>query len=569
MTAEPLTAELSSAVRNWIARDPDPATRAELGALVASAEAGDGAAVADLASRFSGPLMFGTAGLRAAVGAGESRMNRAVVIRATAGLAAFLTERVGERPVVVVGCDARHGSADFAADAAAVLAAAGCRAIRLPAQLPTPVVAYAVRELGADAGVMVTASHNPPADNGYKVYLGARAVDSDDERGVQIVPPDDAHIAERIAAAPPANEVPRADADVEWAGDSLLHGYISRAAALRGTDEPSDVRIVLTPMHGVGGETAVRVLEHAGFPNVTVVPEQARPDPEFPTVVFPNPEEPGAMDLALALGSEDNADVVIALDPDADRCAIAIPGVSDTGNTTWRRLTGDELGALLGEHAASDPDRSGDTLACSIVSGRLLGRIAEHHGLKFRQTLTGFKWIARTPGLRFGYEEAIGYCTDPLAVRDKDGITTAVRVASYVHRLKHSNATVQGELDRLARLHGLYATAPLTFRVADLELIPQGMQRLRENPPADLAGSPVVEYTDLSKGGPEMLPTEGVLLRTEADDRVIVRPSGTEPKLKCYLEVVLPVDGNAEIPRRSAEVRLERISDEIRRAVGF
>lgn len=564
-----MTVELLSSVRSWIEQDPDPTTRAELETLVTSAESNDQAALEDLASRFAGPLMFGTAGLRAAVGAGESRMNRAVVIRATAGLAAFLTERVGERPVVVVGCDARHGSEDFAADAAAVLAAAGCRAIRLPAQLPTPVVAYAVRELGADAGLMVTASHNPPADNGYKVYLGGRAVDSDDERGVQIVPPDDAHIAERIAAAPPANEVARDEAGVEWADDSLLDGYVSRAASLRGTAEPSDVRIVLTPMHGVGGETAVRVLERAGFPNVTVVPEQAQPDPEFPTVVFPNPEEPGAMDLAVALGSAENADVVIALDPDADRCAIAIPSTSEDGETTWRRLTGDELGALLGEHAASDPERSGDTLACSIVSGRLLGRIAEHHGLKFRQTLTGFKWIARAPGLRFGYEEAIGYCTDPLAVRDKDGITTAVRVASYVDRLKHSSATVQGELDRLARLHGLYATAPLTFRVADLELIPQGMKRLRENPPVELVGSPVVEYTDLSKGGPELLPTEGVLIRTEADDRVIVRPSGTEPKLKCYLEVVLPVEEGAEIPRAEATSRLEQISDEIRQAVGF
>lgn len=564
-----MTVELLSSVRSWIEQDPDPTTRAELETLVTSAESNDQAALEDLASRFAGPLMFGTAGLRAAVGAGESRMNRAVVIRATAGLAAFLTERVGERPVVVVGCDARHGSEDFAADAAAVLAAAGCRAIRLSAQLPTPVVAYAVRELGADAGVMVTASHNPPADNGYKVYLGGRAVDSDDERGVQIVPPDDAHIAERIAAAPPANEVPRAEAGVEWADNSLLDGYINRAASLRGTAEPSDVRIVLTPMHGVGGETAVRVLERAGFPNVTVVPEQAQPDPEFPTVVFPNPEEPGAMDLAVALGSAENADVVIALDPDADRCAIAIPSTSEDGETTWRRLTGDELGALLGEHAASDPERSGDTLACSIVSGRLLGRIAEHHGLKFRQTLTGFKWIARAPGLRFGYEEAIGYCTDPLAVRDKDGITTAVRVASYVDRLKHSSATVQGELDRLARLHGLYATAPLTFRVADLELIPQGMQRLRENPPVELVGSPVVEYTDLSKGGPELLPTEGVLIRTEADDRVIVRPSGTEPKLKCYLEVVLPVLDGDPVPREDAAQRLQQISTQLREVVGL
>ncbi|KMK73553.1 phosphomannomutase [Kocuria rhizophila] len=567
-----MNTQLADRVQQWLEHDPDERTRAELTALLKKAQGGDDAAAADLESRFEGPLMFGTAGLRAAVGAGESRMNRAVVIRASAGLASFLVDRVGSEPLVVVGCDARHGSEDFAADAAAVFAAAGCRAVRLPAQLPTPLVAYAVRELGADAGVMVTASHNPPADNGYKVYLGARAVGGDDEMGVQIVPPDDARIAERIAAAPFADEVPRDPESVTTAEDAVLDGYVRRAASLRGrAGEGQDIRIALTPMHGVGLGTALRVLDEAGFPNVSVVAEQAEPDPDFPTVAFPNPEEPGAMDLLMALAAQEDADVAIAMDPDADRCAVAIPTGAGTGDPLrdWRRLSGDEIGALLGEDAASDPDRAGDTLACSIVSGRLLGRIAENHGLSFRQTLTGFKWIARTPKLRFGYEEAIGYCTDPTAVRDKDGVSTAVRVASLVARLKERGTTVQDELDRLARMHGLFATAPLTFRVADLSLITRGMQRLRENPPTELAGSPIAEFVDLAKGSPELLPTEGILMRTEADDRVIVRPSGTEPKLKCYLEVVLPVLDDAVVPREDAAQRLQQISTQLREVVGL
>lgn len=567
-----MNTQLADRVQQWLEHDPDERTRAELTALLKKAQGGDDAAAADLESRFEGPLMFGTAGLRAAVGAGESRMNRAVVIRASAGLASFLVDRVGSEPLVVVGCDARHGSEDFAADAAAVFAAAGCRAVRLPAQLPTPLVAYAVRELGADAGVMVTASHNPPADNGYKVYLGARAVGGDDEMGVQIVPPDDARIAERIAAAPFADEVPRDPESVTTAEDAVLDGYVRRAASLRaGAGQGQDIRIALTPMHGVGLGTALRVLDEAGFPNVSVVAEQAEPDPDFPTVAFPNPEEPGAMDLLMALAAQEDADVAIAMDPDADRCAVAIPTGAGTGDPLrdWRRLSGDEIGALLGEDAASDPDRAGDTLACSIVSGRLLGRIAENHGLSFRQTLTGFKWIARTPKLRFGYEEAIGYCTDPTAVRDKDGVSTAVRVASLVARLKERGTTVQDELDRLAHMHGLFATAPLTFRVADLSLITRGMQRLRENPPTELAGSPIAEFVDLAKGSPELLPTEGILMRTEADDRVIVRPSGTEPKLKCYLEVVLPVLDDAVVPREDAAQRLQQISTQLREVVGL
>ncbi|KAA9393218.1 phospho-sugar mutase [Kocuria coralli] len=547
----------------WIEHDPDPATRSELTALTRAAEQGDPSALTELESRFSGPLTFGTAGLRGAVGAGESRMNVAVVTRATAGLARYLLDTLGPGARVVLGCDARHGSSPFMDAAAGVLAASGATVLTLPKQLPTPMTAYAVRALDADAGIMITASHNPPADNGYKVYLGGRAAD-EDGRGVQIVPPADAEIAARIAASPPADQVPLSAEGIEPAGDEVVQGYIARAASRRPSTEPSGTRVVLTPMHGVGGEIAQQVLHRAGFADVHVVAAQAQPDPDFPTVSFPNPEEPGAIDLALDLAREVSADVVIALDPDADRCSVAIP----LHDGSWRQLTGDEIGAVLGEQAATDDTREGDTLACSIVSSRLLGRIAEAHGLKHAATLTGFKWIARTPGIRFGYEEAIGYCTDPAAVHDKDGIGAMVRAATLVDDLAQEGRTVEDLLDDLARAHGLHATGPLSFRVPDLSMISDGMARLRARGIAQLAGSPVVEARDLAEGSDELPPTDGLLYLTEAGDRVIVRPSGTEPKLKCYLEVVLPCEGD-EVPRAAAAERLESIRADVTAALGF
>lgn len=560
MTDNRSAAELFAVAKDWARHDIDERTRGELTALVDRAESGDGDAVADLAARFVGPLTFGTAGLRGAVGAGESRMNRSVVTRATAGLTQYLVDTLGEAPKVVLGCDARHGSSAFVEDAAQVVSAAGGSAFALPERLPTPVTAFAVRSLGADAGVMVTASHNPPADNGYKVYLGGRMA-RDEADGVQIVPPADAEIASRIAAAPPADGIPRDDTRIVAVGPELLERYIDRAAAGAGTGSHG-VRIVLTPMHGVGGAVAVEALRRAGFTDVHVVAEQEKPDPDFPTVAFPNPEEPGALDLALALARKVEADVVIAVDPDADRCSVATP-TSDG----WRQLSGDEIGALLGEQAASDDSREGDTLACSIVSSRLLGRIAAAHGLKWAQTLTGFKWIARTPGLRFGYEEAIGYCTDPAAVRDKDGISASVRMARLVADLRSEGRTLTDALDDLARAHGLHATAPLTFRLEDLSLIAGAMASLREQPLTELVGSPVIEYADLGDGYNGLPATDGVLFRTEADDRVVIRPSGTEPKLKCYLEVVLPVDG--EVPRAAAAQRLEAIRADLHARLGL
>lgn len=576
---EDLSRLIERALR-WRTRDPAPADRAELSQVIDQAQAGDKTARQDLASRFAGPLPFGTAGLRGAVGAGETRMNRAVVARVTAGLMGYLSERVAE-PRVVIGCDARHGSAQFAGTVARVVAAHGGHALVLPAQLPTPALAFAVRHLQADAGVMITASHNPAGDNGYKVYLGGR-VAAEAERGVQIVPPTDRLIAEATLAAPPANEIPGVPTDeavgldgwqtsrgsLEALDDSVLSAYVQRASALGGCD--ADLSIVLTPMHGVGGKVAVDVLAAAGFANVRLVPEQAEPDPDFPTVAFPNPEEPGAIDLAVALAARIEADVIIALDPDADRCSVATP--DPTAPPGWRQLTGDELGSLLGEQAARRAAQAVDTgsavLACSIVSSRQLARIAAAHGCQHATTLTGFKWIARTPGLVYGYEEAIGYCTDPQYVRDKDGIGTAVRVASLVAELRRSGRTLGEALDDLARRDGLHASEQVAFRVDNAQLISHAMARLRQSPPTVLAGSKVVQVVDLAQGYAGLLPTDGLLMRTKRDDRVIVRPSGTEPKLKCYLEVILAVKGG-QVPHARAKDRLGQLRAGITAAVGL
>ena len=551
--------ELVARARRWRDHDPDPVTRAELDALITAAAA-DPRARAELADRFAGPLQFGTAGLRGPVGAGESRMNVAVVTRATAGLAHYLRDVVGPDARVVLGCDARRGSSAFAEAAAGVLAGAGLGVLALPQRLPTPVTAYAIRATGADAAVMITASHNPAADNGYKVYLGGRATDADGA-GVQIVPPADAEIAARIAAAPAADRIRRAAAGITAADPALLEDYLDRVAGYRDARTPARVRVVLTALHGVGGAVAVRALHRAGIPDVHPVVEQFDPDPDFPSVPFPNPEEPGALDLAVRHAERIGADVVIALDPDADRCSAAVPSAAG-----WRQLTGDEIGALLGQQAAVDDRRGGDTLAASVVSSRLLGRIAAAHGLRSAVTLTGFKWIARVPGLRFGYEEAIGYCTDPAAVRDKDGIGAMIRLVTLVDELAAGGRTVLDLLDELARRHGLHATAARNFRVSDVADIAAAMTLLRARGIATLAGSPVTQTRDLADGGP-LPPTDALIYLTAAGDRLIVRPSGTEPKLKCYLEAVLPCSGR--VPHAAAADRLAEIGDEVTALLGL
>nr|WP_278723909.1 phospho-sugar mutase [Corynebacterium accolens] len=493
--------------RTWAEHDPDADTARQVLTWIEENNS------EELAAAFAGPLNFGTAGLRAAVGAGESRMNRAVVIRTTYGLITWLKQQV-DTPVVVIGCDARHGSAQFQRDAAQVISAAGGKALVLPAQNPTPLTAFTVRSLGADAGIMVTASHNPPADNGYKVYLGGRVATGPDE-GVQLISPADKEIAAAIAKAPYADEVPLTSDHIEDV-DTRAE-YLDRTAALVGDN--TDITIALTAMHGVGAKLGKELLSRCGF-TVSLVPEQAAPDPDFPTVSFPNPEEPGALDLGIQHAEKIGADILIAYDPDADRCATAVPT-----DGTWRQLSGDETGALLGDYLA----RRGATgnFANSLVSSRLLGRIAAHYGLGHEETLTGFKWIARTPELAFGYEEAIGFCPDPNAVRDKDGISTSVVLASLAAECKATGSSLLDRLDDIYATVGALHTQPLTFRVEDLSLITQAMDKVSATPPTELAGSPVSKVEKFAQGSKFF---------TDNDDRVIVRPSGTEPKLKCYLE---------------------------------
>lgn len=556
--------EILDRAQDWASHDPDPATALRLQASIDSARAGDHDALVEVRSAMAGPLQFGTAGLRGEIGPGESRMNQAVVIRATAGLCAFLRSATERTPRVVVGCDARHGSVEFARAAARVISATGCVALVLPEENPTPLTAFAVRHYDADAGIMVTASHNPAKDNGYKVYLGGSVV-PETEQGTQIVPPYDAQIAAAIEAAPAAGVIAQDEARIEQIDPR--DEYVAVASRLgRGGAEKTDLKITLTAMHGVGGALTQRVLYEAGFTQVSLVAEQADPDPDFPTVSFPNPEEPGALDLAIAQANKDKSDLIIAVDPDADRCAIAVPDMSSANG--WRQLSGDETGSLLGEYIASFAPE-GSTLANSIVSSRLLAAIASSHGLNHQHTLTGFKWIARAPRIAFGYEEAIGYCVDPAHVRDKDGMSASVLIASLFAQLKSEGRSALDELDRIARIYGLYVTMPLTFRVENLALIAQGMETLRSAPPATLAGSKVTTVADLSDGYNGLPPTDALLVETEARDRVIVRPSGTEPKLKCYLEVILDVPAGKEVPWDEARARLETIKQEFALVIGI
>jgi phosphomannomutase len=510
-------------VEEWIADDPDPAAQKELQALLDSGNA------AELAERFSDRLHFGTAGLRGPLRAGPMGMNRAVVGRAAAGLSAYLVAQRISGPVVI-GYDARHGSAQFARDTAEIVAGAGISALLLPQALPTPVLAYAVRALRAAAGVMVTASHNPPQDNGYKVYLGS---------GAQIVPPADADIETAIEAVSALRSIPRSS---EWRtlDESIVDSYISAVCGLV-SDGPRDIRIAYTPLHGVGGAVVQTAFERAGFPALQVVSEQFRPDPDFPTVAFPNPEEPGTLDLALELGR--TADLVIANDPDADRCAAACGGTL---------LSGDELGVLLADHLM----RRGITgrYATTIVSSSLLGSLCAARGLPYSETLTGFKWIVRAgDDVVFGYEEALGYAVAPSIVRDKDGISAALLVAEMAAALKADGKTLVDRLDEIFAEHGVYATGQVAVRVDDLTVIADLMERLRADPPRTLLARGV-SVDDLR-------PEADVVRITAENLRVVVRPSGTEPKLKAYLQVV--VRGDVFAARAQAATQLQELHNEI------
>jgi phosphomannomutase len=558
--ATPGTAELVASpdllerAGSWRDDDPDAVTRTELDTVLAAAASGDGEAGADLADRFAGMLEFGTAGLRGAMGAGPNRMNRSVVIRAAAGLTAYLMES-SPKPLVVIGFDARHNSDVFAADTAAVVVAAGGRAMVLPRPLPTPVLAFAIRHLGADAGVMVTASHNPAVDNGYKVYLGD---------GSQIVPPSDARIAAHIAEVELVAEVPRASSGWAVLNDEVLQAYLDAAAAVVAPGGARELRIVHTALHGVGSDVILAAFLRAGFSAPIVVASQSEPDPDFPTVVFPNPEEPGAIDAALALAVREDADLVLANDPDADRCAVAVPDPSAArpdNPSGWRMLRGDEVGSLLGAHILARGVGADKVFASSVVSSRLLAALAAGAGISHRETLTGFKWIARVDGLRYGYEEAIGYCVDPDHVRDKDGVSAALLLAEMGAGLRAQGRSLLDVLDDLALAHGVHSTDSFAVRVDDLSVIGTLMSRLRLDPPTVLGGVRVTRIDDLSEGSEQLPPTDGLRYHLEDESRVIVRPSGTEPKLKVYLEAIVPVEPSSGLAAAKVEARgrLDRV----------
>ncbi|ADG99101.1 Glucose-1,6-bisphosphate synthase [Segniliparus rotundus DSM 44985] len=536
--------ELAAQVEAWIEADPDPGDRDELRALLA-AQAWD-----ELADRFAAPLAFGTAGLRGQMRAGPNGMNLAVVVRASRGLADWLVEQGLQGETVVVGCDARHRSAQFAQAAAEVFAAAGFDVLALPSSLPTPVTAFIVKWWCAAAGVQITASHNPPQDNGYKVYV------SD---GAQLLPPLDREIEAALAATAPANQVPRSALVPKPHVDDAVQTYLDRVGAV-GHSSARAARIALTPMHGVGGNIAVEALRRAGFEDVHVVAEQFEPDPDFPTAPFPNPEEPGATDLLLALAARVGADLAVALDPDADRLALGVP--SDGG---WRMLTGDEAGVLLGGWVLDNSPTEDPITASTVVSSRQLQALAEARLTRHVRTLTGFKWLVRAgeglPGtLVYAYEEAIGHCVDPDAVRDKDGISAAVLAADLVADLKARGRTVQQVLDEYAVELGVYATRQVSLRFPHLGGISAAMAKLRAEPPAELRGEPA-RFEDLAR--PARGPSTDAVVMTSDSLRVVVRPSGTEPKLKIYLEATEPVPDAAALPgaRAAAERQLDGLAD--------
>ncbi len=515
-----MNAALIEEVKAWIADDPDPVTAAHLQALL---DAGDEAALTPL---FSGFLQFGTAGLRGPIGAGPSCMNRAVVGRAAAGIATYMAAR-GMKSVVI-GRDARYGSEDYTQESAEILSGAGMDVYILPRPLPTPVLAFATAHLKCDVGIMVTASHNPPQDNGYKVYIGPTA-DGINYANSQIINPTDTYIASDIAAVTSLKSLPRGK---KWTvlGEDVITEYIQRTIKL--APRPGDIKIVYTAMHGVGTETVQRVFNHAGFATLILVDEQCTPDPDFPTVAFPNPEEPGAIDLALAKARDFGADLVIANDPDADRCAAAI----NDPKVGWRMLRGDELGVIFGEWIART--KPAGTMGNSIVSSSALRKIAAHYGVDFKEVLTGFKWLAKIEDLAYGYEEAIGYAVDSETVNDKDGVSAALFLAQIAMDLKREGLTLADLLDEIWARHGFHGTEQISIRVSDMGAITRLLATLRSNPPQEIAGRAVEAIDDLAAPTDGLPPTDGLRIWLAGGIRAIIRPSGTEAKMKCYIEVI-------------------------------
>ena len=511
---------LRAEVQAWIADDPDPKTAAQLQSLL------DVEDESTLGKYFNGFLQFGTAGLRGPIGPGPSCMNRAVVGRTAAGIASYMKKRGMTK--VVIGRDARYGSEDYTIETAEIMSGAGMDVYVLPRPLPTPVLAFATAHLGCDIGIMVTASHNPPQDNGYKVYVGPVA-DGINYASSQIISPTDSFIATDIDAVTSLKSLPRGSKWTELS-EEVITEYVKRTSAL--APRPGDLKIVYTAMHGVGTETVQRVFNHAGFATLILVDEQCTPDPDFPTVAFPNPEEPGAIDLALKKARDFGADLVIANDPDADRCAAAIndPPVG------WRMLRGDELGIVFGEWIARSKPKG--SFANSIVSSSALRKISSHYGIDFQEVLTGFKWIAKIEDLAFGYEEAIGYAVDSDNVNDKDGISAAVFLAQIAMDLKRDGLTISDLLNQVWERHGFHGTEQISIRVTDMSAITNVLTGLRANPPREIAGRAVESIDDLAAPSDGLPPTDGLRIWLAGGIRIIVRPSGTEAKMKCYIEVV-------------------------------
>jgi phosphomannomutase len=534
---------LKEEVALWIADDPDPVTASALQALL---DAGD---ERKLRSYFNGFLEFGTAGLRGPNGPGPSCMNRAVVGRTAAGIAQYMKKRGFNR--VVIGRDARHGSYEYAIESAEIFSGAGCEVFLLPRALPTPVLAYATKALSADIGIMVTASHNPPADNGYKVYVGPMA-DGISYTNSQIITPTDGLIAEEIRAITELSTQPRGS---KWSvvTEEIIEEYIARTATLG--SKPGSLKIVYTAMHGVGTQTLTQVFEKAGFPPLILVAEQSEPDPDFPTVAFPNPEEPGAIDLAISTARAHKADLVIANDPDADRCAAAIK----ERDGQWRMLRGDELGVIFGEWIARTAPTG--TFGNSIVSSSILRKISAHYGINFEEVLTGFKWLAKIEDLAFGYEEAIGYAVDSETVNDKDGISAAILLAQIATTLAKQGKDLNDLLDEVWARHGFHGTEQISIRVVDMGVITSLLAQLRSNPPREIAGRQVEGIDDLATPVDGLPPTNGLRIWLSGGIRIIIRPSGTEAKLKCYVEVI-------STNREKAEAELSSLRQPLREFLG-
>ncbi|RDE80067.1 phospho-sugar mutase [Haemophilus parahaemolyticus] len=515
---------LFTTAQNWLNQDPDQETRAELEQLIAQAKAGKADVQAELANRFNGRLQFGTAGLRGRLQAGSMGMNRVLVAQAAGGLAEYL-KGYDKEPSIVIGYDGRKNSDVFARDTAEIMAGAGIKAYLLPRKLPTPVLAYAIQYFDTTAGVMVTASHNPPEDNGYKVYLGKA------NGGGQIVSPADKEIAALIdkVAAGNVADLPRSQ-NFTVLSDEIVDAYIAKTASL--AKEPAcDINYVYTAMHGVGYEVLSKTLAKAGLPQPHIVADQVWPDGTFPTVNFPNPEEKGALDLAIEVAKKHNAEFIIANDPDADRLAVALPDAA--GN--WKPLHGNVIGCYLGWYLAKQYHAQGKkgVLACSLVSSPALAEIAKKYGFDSEETLTGFKYIGKVNGLLFGFEEALGYLVDPDKVRDKDGISAAIVFLDLVRSLKKEGKTLADYAADFTKEFGAYVSGQISIRVSDLSEIGKLMSALRNNPPAEVGGFKVATFLDHTKTDRQ---SDILVFVLENGSRLIARPSGTEPKIKFYLD---------------------------------